>query len=96
MLGPLTQRDSSGLTMMLAFYQQSQPSLLDLLPRAVIKGKVIHQFHCPWGMSLGWVPMSSLLQEVGTRRNASSSKYSDVQNLYTVLGSPKQSSEKYF
>lgn len=96
MLRPLTQRDSFGLTMMLAFYQQNQPSLLDLLPIAVTKGKVIHQFHCPWRMSLGWAPISSLLQEVGTKRNSASSKYSDIQNLYTVLGSPKQSSEKHF
>ena len=71
MLGPLTQPDSFWLTMMLPFYQQSQPSLLDLLPKEFIKGKGMHQFHCPWGMSLGWAPISSLLQEVGTKRNAS-------------------------
>lgn len=67
--------------MMLALYQQSQPLgyLTSALPLAhsSYQGKVIRQFHCPWGMSLGWAPLSSLLQAAGSRGNASSLKYSD-------------------
>lgn len=39
-------------------------------------------------MSLGWAPVSCLLQEASSRRNASSPKYSDIHNLYIVLGKP--------
>lgn len=48
----------------------------------------------PSGRSPGQAPVSSLLQEVSSRRNASSPKYSDAQDLYIVLGSPEPISEK--
>lgn len=56
-------------------------------------GKVICQFHCPWGMSLGRTLIFSLWQEVSSWGNASSPKYLDAQNRYIVFGSPEQSSE---